>query len=105
MTDDLISRKKAIEAAKCIYKSNSEMKAFIILKMLGELPAITLERPKGEWVEPQYNFENCIARCSECKKIARQKSHDTGWGFEYSYTDFCPNCGADMRKEKTNETN
>lgn len=50
-----------------------------------ELPAVEPERPKGHW-EREVDFGN-VAHwyCSEC--------HKEGKG-----TDFCPNCGADMRE-------
>ena len=38
-------------------------------------------RPKGEWIEDSGNIA-----CSHCHTI-----------WLYRYTDFCPNCGADMR--------
>ena len=41
------------------------------------------ENVHGEWAKICWK----AFRCSECKSIS-----------EY-YTDFCPNCGADMRKE------
>lgn len=39
------------------------------------------ERPKGEWIEDSGNIA-----CSHCHTI-----------WLYRRTDFCPNCGADMR--------
>ena len=38
---DCVSRKQALDAAKCIYQSNSEAKAFCMIKMLEELPSVT----------------------------------------------------------------
>lgn len=38
--NDCISRKQAIECVKEIFKSNSEMKMFSVLKMLDELPVV-----------------------------------------------------------------
>ena len=40
------------------------------------------ERPQGEWIEDSGNIA-----CSQCHTI-----------WLYRRTDFCPNCGADMRK-------
>ena len=53
------------------------------LALLGiELPNIQPIRPKGEWIGGVMGWE-----CSHC-----------GYGvFIYNNTDFCPNCGADMR--------
>ena len=41
---DCISREQAIKSAKYIIESNSEMKAFCILRMLKELPSVPKER-------------------------------------------------------------
>lgn len=50
----------------------------------------TVERPHGEWI---WNTDNHCAIRRYCKcSICRIGMGDT----EY---DFCPNCGADMRKE------
>lgn len=42
------------------------------------------ERPHGEW---EFDDLDCDYRCTVCKN------------FNDFITDFCPNCGADMRKE------
>lgn len=62
-----------------------------------ELP----ERKKGKWIKkPEFcgddvsGFIDNHFSCSECKKEAEINS----WGF-YILSDFCPNCGADMRGE------
>lgn len=53
------------------------------------------ERPHGEWIK--WNFKTFGAlgdweyKCSNCEKV---------YCGEYN---FCPNCGADMRKGKGNE--
>lgn len=44
-------------------------------------------RPHGKWIE-----DNGTVACSHCHAI-----------WLYRITDFCPNCGADMRKEMENE--
>ena len=55
----------------------------------------------GEWIKiPEFcgddvsGFIDNHFSCSECKKEAEINS----WGF-YILSDFCPNCGAYMRKE------
>lgn len=61
----------------------------------GEL-VIKDERPRGEWVdEGQYaeGHNEHYYRCSECG----------GHIIKIRVDDFCPNCGADMRKEAENE--
>ena len=56
-------------------------------------------RKKGKWIKiPEFcgddvsGFVDNHFSCSECKKEAEINS----WGF-YILSDFCPNCGADMR--------
>ena len=52
-------------------------------------------RPHGEWIDREHcqvdedAYE--VAICSNCKAEIT---------LEYSYDNFCPNCGADMRGEK-----
>ena len=61
--------------------------------------ALEQEPKVGHWTEKGHNFEKCWAECSVCGKTASGHSKDTGWGFTYSYTDYCPNCGAKMESE------
>ena len=60
-------------------------------------PTIEPERKKGEWIRenivltsnpPQYQWH-----CSECGKMVH-------WFTAEVLTDFCPNCGAEMRGEQ-----
>ena len=59
-------------------------------------------RKKGKWIKiPEFcgddvsGFVDNHFSCSECKKEAEINS----WGF-YILSDFCPNCGSDMRGEQ-----
>ena len=61
------------------------------------------ERKKGKWIKiPEFcgddvsGFIDNHFSCSECKK----KAEINPWGF-YILSDFCPNCGADMRGEQS----
>lgn len=51
------------------------------------------ERPKGKWEWVQYDANPNIGNwhCSECRYIPHGKK-------EYQKSNFCPNCGADMRE-------
>ena len=57
------------------------------------MPSVQPERPKGEWEWEWDMFGNETSKefcyCSNCKK-----------GHFYDETNFCPNCGADMRGGK-----
>jgi hypothetical protein len=46
------------------------------------------ERPKGKWIKD----DNGLIGCSHCRIVWLR-----------GMTDFCPNCGADMREEIDNE--
>lgn len=59
------------------------------------------ERRPGEWLEwDDEKWGGTTVYCSVCKLKALRSSTN---GFVMS--NFCPNCGADMRKEKKNEIN
>lgn len=51
---------------------------------INEAPSIDIEPKRGEWMDDDFVGQY---RCSECDYYAID---------EY---DYCPNCGADMRKE------
>lgn len=58
------------------------------------------ERPHGEWIEKCTSFGGkCWAKCSVCNEFANGFGRDNGFGHDYFYPNFCPNCGASMRRE------
>ena len=59
-------------------------------RMLDELQTAQPERKKGKWIRTGED-----GYCSNCKCDMPMFRND--WEWEYSETDFCPNCGADMR--------
>lgn len=50
----------------------------------------------GEWEEKEYSIGKCYAICSLCKESSIGYAKDTGFGFEYSFPNYCPHCGAKM---------
>ena len=80
---DYISRKAAID---CLY---STMESYYIKRNIMDLPAADV-RPvvHGRWEDRG----SLSARCSECGCKSLRAS------------DFCPNCGADMREENDVQT-
>lgn len=55
-----------------------------------------LERPKGEWiVEHLPKNINNLNDCYECASCSECGFH---YDYMYRYSNYCPNCGADMRK-------
>lgn len=66
----------------------------VFQRMINDAPTVHADRPHGEWI----NREKCqvdedayeVATCSECGAEIT---------IEYPHDSYCPNCGADMRKE------
>ena len=56
-----------------------------IKKYILAIPSV--DRPKGEWIDRSDGIEGAWNYCSVCGEQA------------IDLYDFCPNCGADMRKE------
>jgi hypothetical protein len=64
-----------------------------IWKHIQDMPTIEPERKKGKWIVTS-EFEDCrYAKCNQCK--VKQLFY-----YNKSLTNFCPNCGADMRGEQ-----
>ena len=66
-----------------------------ILEKISKMPTIEPERKKGKWIPQDHNKHHGMIsttvyyfpRCSACGESA-------------NYTNFCPNCGADMREDQ-----
>ena len=98
MSDDCISRQAAIDAVKelCLHytptKSVKHPHIDFVVEELERLPSAQLER-NGRWIHERVNSEYSVTgyfilrscECSECGAICEQESN------------FCPNCGANMR--------
>lgn len=103
--DDLISRQAAINAivdcTNC--KTADELRAYVTkhtldngwtggfvdaLDAVEDLPSAQPERPKGKWITQEFGS---WAECSECHEL---------YDIPMAYSNFCPNCGADMRGEQ-----
>lgn len=92
--DDSISRQAAIDAVHKNYdtildfKSDGRTVADSFEDIINALPPEQSERKKGEWVNIR---DGNIADCGRCNARGR------------AWMNFCPICGADMRREQ-NET-
>ena len=65
-----------------------------IWKNLMDLPSVTPKRKTGKWILLE-ECANAGYYCSECRKRVVKE----GWSGTVKKIKFCPNCGADMRKE------
>ena len=74
-------------------KYNSiKLKQYIAVETIKGIPSADVrENVHGEW---NYSYKDDTAECSKCGY-----EHYLGTYREYA-TNFCPNCGADMRKDK-----
>lgn len=60
---------------------------------IDHMPTIEPERKKGKWIFLD-ECSNSGYYCSECnKKVVKE-----GWSNTVKKINFCPNCGADMRR-------
>lgn len=57
------------------------------------------ERPKGKWINRLYMYPERNIEMYACTECQYEYSYDAETGI--SDANFCPNCGADMRKEKS----
>lgn len=87
--DDQISRQAAIDAVRTYYDDEYAL-ADSIEELIEKLPSAQPERNTGEWRE--HIFDGIMGRrpralmCTNCNVISMYASN------------FCPNCGADMRE-------
>ena len=90
--NDVISRQEAIDA---IFGRSHE----IIKMRIGNLPSARPERKRGKWVyaEDEYGIDGY--HCNQCGFFVP-------WDYAHKFINyiedynFCPHCGADMRKDE-----
>jgi hypothetical protein len=78
---DCISRADALDCVNWGYSFSD------IYKKINELPPVTPIRPKGHWI----NIDETHSKCDRCGGVFEIASAN-------GETNFCPNCGADMRE-------
>ena len=81
--DDLISRQAAIEAVKQREWLTEDAKE-ILEEVLTQLPSAQPERKKGRWIDMD---DHVMCSCCGATHYGSDKN-------------FCPNCGADMRRNE-----
>ena len=94
---DLISRDAAIEIINRVQKAHIASKGKPILGAatmiieIEDLPSAQPERKTGRWINHEdEDGEHYGDNCSECGEW---------YVMPFGKSNFCPNCGADMRKE------
>lgn len=94
--EDAISRKAVLDIWHTSYSDNREENDEIQYKKIAfELPSVTPIREHGEWIKVTNGRGG--HECSQCGHYAPSYQN----GAEH-LSDFCPKCGADMRKEQNN---
>lgn len=89
----MISREEAIEKATGVleeaYKGVCYVTEVDVEWLITAIEALSNERPKGRWGEPYEirGFDIVGRDCSECGYTSGELG-----------SNFCPNCGADMRE-------
>ena len=71
----------------------------------GYIKGICEQRPQGKWIVANFeeDYRDLKFKCSECGKIYEYTDFCKLARDTQCYPNFCLKCGADMRKEKTNE--
>lgn len=100
---DTISRQQAIDALRTCYDTETVTMdngdEYInygdAVGEIEQLPSVQPERKKGKWV---YNIGLKQFFCDQCGEPSL--TYDDIYIYSMDFTNFCPNCGADMRGEQ-----
>lgn len=105
---DLIDRQAAIDALNEYFDRIGKLKRrgltkgekAISLDTVGTIKTLPPAEPKrGKWIRTGSGSLYDNYECSECGKAPKWECMgDNRW--KIAFTDFCPNCGADMRGEQ-----
>ena len=66
-------------------------------------PTIEPERKTGQWIHKSKPLDFCTEWWYECSECGSKPPNDR-YGHPNHLTDFCPDCGADMRGEPDEKT-
>lgn len=96
MSEDLISRQKAVDAIFELSDKVANEMLFIdaIVDEIENIPSAEPERKKGGWIKEYWNSEH-TRKCSACNITQTVTIYKGKVNFN-----FCPYCGADMRGEE-----
>ena len=90
--------------SRAINDLEGEIRSDAVLAMLSEVKLTIDAQPTanvrknvtGKWVEEEYGLGCCSATCSACREREDGWAVDNGWGYDYYFHRYCPNCGAKM---------
>lgn len=102
MNKEYIEKKRALQLLE---DNASDDEVFFAARAIeAEPPADVKPVVRGEWISKGENaFEWCDYKCSVCGQAPDYFVYGTEeWGCG-ELPNFCPNCGADMRKEANDE--
>ena len=91
---DLIDRNEAIDMIEKYFDGLPIAVHYDMLAMIHRLPSAQPERKKGKWVKIGHWGRSY--KCNQCGNYLDFDGVNAGRGS----TNFCPNCGADMRGEQ-----
>ena len=90
---DYISREAIL--AKCAYEQ--PWGADAVIAMIEDFPAADVrENKRGKWIEIPDEVFASTYKCSSCGEAPLCDEYS-----DYTFSPYCPNCGADMREEQT----
>lgn len=87
-------------------RSYSTYMAYEILDSVDDaIAADVVERKRGEWVDVVFDpvWKKMKATCTSCSHRGEIRVKSNYCGFVVPDSDFCPNCGADMRVKEEQE--
>ena len=85
--ENYISRENALNSLIATDLKGWELA--VALEAIEKLPSVTPQRPKGKWIRSWCEWQQYL-ECSKC-------GYETGLRCD---TNYCPNCGADMRESE-----
>lgn len=80
------------------YAEGSDDGKRIIMNIIDSAPIIDIEPKRGEWIEFDTKWGRSLYYCTNCKETSEVPT-----AFGKPLYNFCPNCGADMRKGADDE--